>query len=67
MGGMIVEVTLPAVYFGVEIADDLHSMSSPVEMWIRFVVLKPLVVHHAPSVAYFWGRGCLSQDLAVKF
>ena len=27
MGGMIVEVTLPAVYFGVEIANNLQSMT----------------------------------------
>ena len=54
MGGMIVEVTLPAVYFGVEIANNLESMTSPVEMWIKFVVLN-LLWCTMPLVTYFWG------------
>lgn len=67
MGGMIVEVTLPAVYFGVEIANKLESMSSPVEMWIKFVVLN-LLWCTMPFVTYFWGvRRLARQDLAVKF
>ncbi|ETB02478.1 hypothetical protein O972_25610 [Mycobacterium avium subsp. avium 10-9275] len=67
MGGMIVEVTLPAVYFGVEIANNLQSMSSPVEMWIKFVVLN-LLWCTMPFVTYFWGVHRLArQDLAVKF
>jgi hypothetical protein len=67
MGGMIVEVTLPAVYFGVEIANNLQSMSSPVEMWIKFVVLN-LLWCTMPFVTYFWGvRRIARQDLAVKF
>lgn len=67
MGGMIVEVTLPAVYFGVEIANNLQSMSSPVEMWIKFVVLN-LLWCTMPFVTYFWGVGRIArQDLAVKF
>ena len=67
MGGMIVEVTLPAVYFGVEIANNLQSMTSPVEMWIKFVVLN-LLWCTMPFVTYFWGvRRLARQDLAVKF
>ena len=67
MGGMIVEVTLPAVYFGVEIANNLQSMTSPVEMWIKFVVLN-LLWCTMPLVTYFWGvRRLVRQDLAVKF
>ncbi len=67
MGGMIVEVTLPAVYFGVEIANNLESMSSPAEMWIKFVVLN-LLWCTMPLVTYFWGvRRLARQDLAVVF
>ena len=67
MGGMIVEVTLPAVYFGVEIANNLESMTSPLEMWIKFVVLN-LLWCTMPLVTYFWGVRRLSrQDLAVTF
>ena len=67
MGGMIVEVTLPAVYFGVEIANNLQSMTSPVEMWIKFVVLN-LLWCTMPLVTYFWGvRRLARQDLAVTF
>lgn len=67
MAGMIVEVTLPAVYFGVEIANSLQSMTSPVEMWIKFVVLN-LLWCTMPLVTYFWGvRRLVRQDLAVKF
>lgn len=67
MAGMIVEVTLPAVYFGVEIANNLQSMTSPVEMWIKFVILN-LLWCTMPFVTYFWGvRRLVSQDLAVKF
>ena len=67
MAGMIVEVTLPAVYFGVEIANNLESMTSPVEMWIKFVVLN-LLWCTMPLVTYFWGvRRLASQNLAVTF
>jgi hypothetical protein len=34
MAGMIVEVMLPAVYFGVEIANNMENVASPVEIWI---------------------------------
>ena len=67
MGGMIVEVTLPAVYFGVEIANNLESMSSPLEMWTKFILINVLWCT-MPLVTYFWGvRRLASQDLAVKF
>ena len=67
MGGMIVEVTLPAVYFGVEIANNLQSMSSPVEMWFKFVVINVLWCT-MPLVTFFWGvRRLASQHLDVKF
>lgn len=67
MGGMIVEVTLPAVYFGVEIANNLESMTSPVEMWVKFVVLN-LLWCTMPLVTFFWGvRRLASQDLTVRF
>lgn len=67
MGGMIVEVTLPAVYFGVEIANNLESMSSPLEMWTKFVLINVLWCT-MPLVTYFWGvRRIANQDLSVKF
>jgi hypothetical protein len=67
MGGMIVEVTLPAVYFGVEIANNLQSLSSPVEMWFKFVAINVLWCT-MPLVTFFWGvRKLATQDLEVKF
>ncbi|WP_194861397.1 hypothetical protein [Dietzia sp. SYD-A1] len=67
MSGMVVEVTLPAVYFGVEIANKLENMSSPVEMWVKFVLLN-LLWCTMPILTFVWGlRRIGSQDLAVKF
>ena len=67
MGGMIVEVTLPAVYFGVEIANNMANVASPAEMWIKFVLLN-LLWCTMPLLTYFWGvRRLARQDLAVKF
>ena len=67
MAGMIVEVTLPAIYFGVEIANNLESMSSPAEMWVKFVFINVLWCT-MPLVTYFWGvRKLATQDLAVTF
>lgn len=67
MAGMIVEVTLPAVYFGVEIANNLKSMSSPAEMWIKFVLINVLWCT-MPLVTYFWGvRRLTHDDLDVTF
>jgi hypothetical protein len=67
MSGMVVEVTLPAVYFGVEIANRLESMSSPAEMWVKFVLLN-LLWCTMPILTFVWGlRRIATQDLAVKF
>ena len=67
MGGMIVEVTLPAVYFGVEIANNMASMTSPAEMWIKFVVLN-LLWCTMPLLTFFWGvRRLVDGNMAVKF
>lgn len=67
MAGMIVEVTLPAVYFGTEIANNLESMSSPLEMWVKFVLINVLWCT-MPLLTYFWGVGRLvTQDLEVRF
>ena len=67
MGGMIVEVTLPAVYFGIEIANNMENVASPVDMWIKFVLLN-LFWCTMPLVTYFWGvRRLASQNLAVTF
>lgn len=67
MAGMIVEVTLPAVYFGVEIANNLESMSSPAEMWVKFVLINVLWCT-MPLLTYFWGvRRLVGQDLTVRF
>lgn len=54
MGGMIVEVTLPAVYFGVEIVNGMANVASPAEMWIKFVLLN-LLWCTLPLLTYFWG------------
>lgn len=67
MAGMIVEVTLPAIYFGVEIANNLESMTSPAEMWIKFVLINVLWCT-MPLLTYFWGvRRLARQDLTVAF
>lgn len=67
MAGMIVEVTLPAVYFGAEIANNMQSMTSPLEMWIKFVVLN-LLWCTMPLVTFAWGvRRLARQDLTVTF
>ncbi len=67
MGGMIVEVTLPAVYFGTEIANNLENVSSPADLWTKFILLN-LLWCTMPLVTYFWGvRRLASQDLSVSF
>ena len=67
MSGMVVEVTLPAVYFGVEIANRLESMSSPAEMWVKFVLLN-LLWCTMPILTFVWGlRRIATQDLTVTF
>lgn len=67
MGGMIVEVTLPAVYFGTEIANNMANVASPVDMWIKFILLN-IFWCTMPLVTYFWGvRRLASQNLTVTF
>ena len=67
MGGMIVEVMLPAVYFGVEIANNMKDVSNPVDLWIKFILLN-LFWCTMPLVTYFWGvRRLANQDLEVTF
>lgn len=67
MAGMIVEVTLPAVYFGTEIANNLQSMSSPVEMWVKFVLINVLWCT-MPLLTYFWWvRRLVDHNLRVRF
>ncbi|WP_295871567.1 hypothetical protein [uncultured Zhongshania sp.] len=67
MAGMIVEVTLPAVYFGVEIANNLENVVSPADLWIKFILLNSFWCT-MPLVTFFWGaRRLATQDLSVKF
>ncbi|EID12867.1 membrane protein [Mycolicibacterium phlei] len=67
MAGTIVEVTLPAVYFGTEIANSLESMSSPLEMWVKFVLINVLWCT-MPLLTYFWGvRRLVTNNLEVRF
>ncbi|MEO9328935.1 hypothetical protein [Gordonia aurantiaca] len=67
MGGMIVEVTLPAVYFGTEIANELGNVASPADLWIKFVLLN-LLWCTMPLLTYFWGvRRLATQNLSVRF
>jgi hypothetical protein len=65
MGGMIVEVTLPAVYFGTEIATG-ESGSSAADLWIKFILLNSFWCT-MPFTTYFWGvRRLAKQDLEVR-
>lgn len=67
MGGMIVEVMLPAVYFGTEIANDLENVASPADLWIKFVLLN-IFWCTMPLVTYFWGvRRLATQNLKIDF
>ena len=54
MAGMIVEVTLPAVYFGVEIANNLENVVSPADLWIKFILLNSFWCT-MPLVTFFLG------------
>ena len=65
MGGMIVEVTLPAVYFGIVIADPSSSASSAADLWIKFILLNSFWCT-MPFLTFFWGaRRLARQDLEV--
>jgi hypothetical protein len=64
---MIVEVTLPAVYFGTEIANNLSNTASPVEMLVKFVLINVLWCT-MPILTYFWGvRRLVTNNLHVPF
>jgi hypothetical protein len=67
MAGMIVEVTLPAVYFGVEIANNLENVGSTADLWIKFILLNSFWCT-MPFVTFFWGAKRLyTQNLSVEF
>lgn len=65
MGGMIVEVMLPAVYFLTDILGKTDSSASAADLWIKFVLLNSFWCT-MPFLTYFWGVRRLSrQDLEV--
>ena len=67
MAGMIVEVTLPAIYFGVEIANNMENVASPADLIIKFALLNSFWCT-LPLVTFFWGLGRVArQDLKVEF
>jgi hypothetical protein len=67
MAGMIVEVTLPAVYFGTAIADGMNSVSSTADLIIKFALLNAFWCT-MPLITYAWGvRRIARQDLSVVF
>jgi hypothetical protein len=64
---MIVEVMLPAVYFGMEIASGSNSTGSAADLWIKFILLNSFWCT-MPLVTYFWGvRRLSTQQLEVAF
>ena len=67
MAGMIVEVTLPAVYFGTEIANQGSNVSSLTDLIIKFALLNAFWCT-LPLITYAWGvRRIARQDLTVTF
>lgn len=67
MGGMIVEVTLPAIYFGTEIANSLDNVSSTTDLIIKFGLLNALWCT-MPLLTFAWGARRLSKnDYDVTF
>lgn len=67
MAGMIVEVTLPAVYFGTEIANGMNSVSSTADLIIKFALLNAFWCT-LPLVTYAWGARRISRgDYDVTF
>jgi hypothetical protein len=67
MAGMIVEVTLPAVYFGTEVANGLGNVASTADLVIKFVLLNAFWCT-LPLITYAWGvRRIARQDLEVTF
>lgn len=67
MAGMIVEVTLPAVYFGTEIANHLSNVSSTTDLIIKFALLNAFWCT-LPLITFAWGvRRIAAQDFDVTF
>jgi hypothetical protein len=67
MGGMIVEVTLPAVYFGTEMANHMTNISSTTDLIVKFVLLNAFWCS-LPLVTYAWAaRRIARQDFSVWF
>lgn len=67
MAGMIVEVTLPMVYFGTEIANSLDNVSSTTDLIIKFGLLN-IFWCTLPLITYAWGaRRIARQDYDVTF
>lgn len=67
MTGMIVEVTLPMVYFGTEIANNLDNVSSTTDLIIKFGLLN-IFWCTMPLITYAWGaRRIANQDYEVTF
>lgn len=65
MGGMIVEVTLPAVYFLTDILGSSESSAGTADLWIKFVLLNSFWCT-MPLLTFSWGvRRLWRQDLTV--
>ena len=65
MGGMIVEVMLPAVYFLTDILGKSETAGGTADLWIKFVLLNSFWCT-MPFLTYFWGvRRLVRQDLEV--
>lgn len=67
MAGMIIEVTLPMVYFGTEIANNLDNVSSTTDLIIKFGLLN-MFWCTLPLITFAWGaRRIANQDYDVTF
>lgn len=65
MGGMIVEVTLPAVYFLTDILGTTESAAGTADLWIKFVLLNSFWCT-LPLLTFGWGvRRLWNRDLTV--
>lgn len=67
MAGMIVEVTLPMVYFGTEIANSLDNVASTTDLIIKFGLLN-IFWCTMPLITFAWGaRRLANQHYTVTF
>lgn len=67
MAGMIVEVTLPAVYFGTEVANNMENVASTTDLIIKFALLNVFWCT-LPLITYAWGaRRIAGADYDVTF